>query len=173
MFIFDGDNKRIHIDGTYQAGDVIQFTPNELWSRYVDWVATGTNSRYLPAMEVIGGNSIGGGQYVGTYLFFRNDLGWRGVPPMVDGITVMINGSFFGKDPELPVMENNPGQETDLVINRSTLVTAVSTSGGSTYTLAQIADAVWSRNNRELTNVIESGPTKEEIADAVWNKVLP
>ena len=131
MFIFDGPNKRIHIELDAVSDNTVQFTPEELWSRWVDWYLTGDNSKYLPALRITGGDPIGGGQYIGNYLFFRNDLGWRGVPPEVDGITIIINGAFFGEDPMLPVMVNNPGQETDLVINRSSMVTAVA-SGGTT-----------------------------------------
>ena len=100
MFIFDGPNKRVRICEECIAGGVAQFTVNELWSRYVDWVAQGDNSKYLPAMRVIGGDSIGGGQYLGTYLFFRNDLGWLGVPPPVDGVTIVIDGAFYLKATE-------------------------------------------------------------------------
>ena len=145
MFTFDGANKRIHIELDAVSNNMVTFTPEMLWSRWVDWYLTGDNSKYPQALRITGGDPIGGGQYIGNYLFFRNDLGWRGVPPMVDGITIIINGAFYGEDPLLPVMENNPNQETDLVINRSSMVTAVDTGGGSTYTLEQIADAVWAK----------------------------
>lgn len=144
MFTFDGANKRIHIELDAVNNNVVTFTPEMLWSRWVDWYLTGDNSKYPQALRITGGDPIGGGQYIGNYLFFRNDLGWRGVPPMVDGVFIVINGAFYAEDPNLPVMENNAGQETDLVINRSSIVTSVA-GGGSTYTLDQIADAVWSK----------------------------
>ena len=131
MFIFDGPNKRIHIELGAVTNNTITFTPEELWSRWVDWCLTGDNSKYLPAMRITGGDPIGGGQYIGNYLFLRNDLGWRGVPPAIDGVAIIINGAFYAEDPLLPVMENRPGQETDLVINRSSIVTAVSGGGGT------------------------------------------
>ena len=176
MFTFDGANKRIRINNSAVSNGVVTFTPQQLWAEYIDWYLTGDNSKYGEAFRTIGGDIVNSqtGEAVGIYLFMRNDLGWRGVPPTVDGVAVVINGAFYAEDSTLPVMENNVGQETDLVINRSVINTAIVSSGsGVSYTLAQIADAVWSRDNRELTNVIESGPTKEEIADAVWSKVLP
>lgn len=131
MFIFDGPNKRIRIENSAVTDGVVQFTPEELWSRWVDWYLTADNSKYQPALRITGGDPIGGGQYIGNYLFFRNDLGWRGVPPTIDGVAVIINGAFFGEDSTLPVMENNAGQETDLIINRSSMVTnTVSGSSG-------------------------------------------
>lgn len=66
--------------------------------------------------------------------------------PTINGVTIVINGAFYGEDPSLPVMVNNPNQETDLVINRSSMVTnTVSGGSGMSYTLEQIADAVWNK----------------------------
>lgn len=132
MFTFDGPNKRISIDNSSVINGVVQFTPEELWSRWMDWYLTDDNSKYPPALRITGGDPIGSGQYIGNYLFFRNDLGWRGVPPSIDGVTVVINGAFYGEDPMLPVMINNLGQETDLVINRSSMVTNTAAGGGTT-----------------------------------------
>lgn len=131
MFTFDGPNKRILIDNSAVIDGVVTFTPEELWSRWMDWYLTSDNSKYPQALRITGGDPIGGGQYIGNYLFFRNDLGWRGIPPTIDGVTIMINGAFYGEDPTLPVMVNNPGQETDLVINRSSMVTNTAAGGGS------------------------------------------
>lgn len=169
MFIFDGPNKRIHICEECAPGGVARFTVNQLWSRYVDWVAQDDNSKYPPAMRVIGGDSIGSGQYVGTYLFFRNDLGWRGVPPPVDGVTIIIDGSLYGQDAMLPVMENLPNQQTDLVINRSTLVTAVSTSGAPAPTAQEVAAATVSL----LTSrIIENGMTNDDLTRLMASVLL-
>ncbi len=143
MFIFNGDTQRILIEPTAVSGQVVQFTPAQLWTAYVDWVATGDNSKYLPALECVM-VPIGVNQYVGPYVFIRNDLGWQGTPPAVDPVTVVIDGSFYAKDPLLPVMENQPGQETDLVINRAAITSTIAVAGGgASYTLEQIADAVW------------------------------
>ena len=144
MFTFDGANKRIYIDNSAVINGTISFTPEQLWSRWIDWYLTGDNSKYPQALRITGGDPIGGGQYIGNYLFFRNDLGWRGVPPTIDGVTVIINGAFFGEDPTLPVMENNIGQETDLIINRSSMVTNTA-AGGSAIDINELAAAIASQ----------------------------
>ena len=143
MFIFDGDARKIYIKPAAVAGQVVQFTPAQLWTAYVDWVATDRNSKYLPAFEVVM-VPLGSGQYVGPYLFIRNDLGWVGVPPVADRVTIVINGSFYAKNDMLPVMENIPGQETDLVINRSTLTTtmAVNSTGSDLSAVLAKLDAI-------------------------------
>jgi hypothetical protein len=57
-----------------------------------------------------------------------------GVPPAVDPITIVINGSFYAKDPLQSVMANQPGQETDLVINRAAITSTVTVGGGTDLT---------------------------------------
>lgn len=148
MFTFDGANKRIHIDNSAVSNGVVSFTPEQLWTAYVDWYLTSDNSKYGEAFRTVGGDivNVTTGEAIGNYLFIRNDLGWRGVPPTINRVTVVINGAFYAQDSTLPVMENNVGQETDLVINRSVINTAISSGGGGySYTLEQIADAVWSK----------------------------
>jgi len=137
-FIFEGDSLHIHINEVMVVNGSIEFTVEELWTEWVDWVLTGDNSKYPFALRQTGGDPIGGGQYIGNYVFLRNDLGWRGKPPVIEGVRVVINGAFYAEDSTLPVMLNNAGQETDLIINRSSMVTTVATGGTSGVTLAEL-----------------------------------
>ena len=143
MFIFDGPNLKIYIEPSAVAGDVVVFTPQQLWSSWIDWIAEGDNSKYPLAFESVM-IPLDGSTLLGQYLFIRNDLGWVGVPPIADKVTVVINGSFYAKDDRLPVMENIPGQETDLVINRSTLTTtmAVNSTGSDLSAVLAKLDAI-------------------------------
>jgi hypothetical protein len=156
MFIFDGQNKRIHIDNSAVVDGVVRFTPEQLWSRWVDWYLTDDNSKYQQALRITGGDAIGGGQYIGNYLFFRNDLGWRGVPPTIDGVTIIIDGAFYGEDATIPVMENNPNQETDLIINRSSMVTNTTSSGAVDLTAVMT----------KLNAIQSSMATKKDVYNA-------
>ena len=143
MFIFDGPNLKIYIEPSAVAGDVVVFTPQQLWSSWIDWIAEGDNSKYPLAFESVM-IPLDGSTLLGQYLFIRNDLGWVGVPPIADKVTIVINGSFYAKDDRLPVMENIPGQETDLVINRSTLTTtmAVNSTGSDLSAVLAKLDAI-------------------------------
>ena len=133
-FVFDGASKKIFIDPSAVSGTVITFTPQELWTEWVEWVSIGDNSKYLPAFESVM-IPLDDTTMLGQYLFIRNDLGWRGVPPEATHISIIINGSFYAKDAQQPVMENRVNQETDLVINRSTLTsTALINSDGANMT---------------------------------------
>ena len=152
-FQFDGNTQRIYIDPTAVSGSVITFTPQELWTEWIDWVSVGDNSKYLPAFESVM-IPLDATTMLGQYLFIRNDLGWRGVPPAADQVTIVINGSFYAKDPALPVMVNHPNQETDLVINRSTLTnTAMINSAGTDLTTVM----------NKLTELQNSMATKSDV----------
>ena len=126
MFVFDGANRKIYIDPMAVTGSVITFTPQQLWSEWVQWVSESDNSKYPLAFESVM-LPLDSTTMLGQYLFIRNDLGWVGVPPEADHVSIIINGSFYAKDPSLPIMENIPNQETDIVINRSTLTSTVNT----------------------------------------------
>lgn len=141
-FVFDGSAKKIYINPEALSGDVITFTPQHLWSEWIDWAAMEGNAKYLPAFESVM-IPLDETTLLGQYLFIRNDLGWRGVPPVADKVTIIIDGSFYAKDANLPIMENIPNQETDIIINRSTLTSTPIITGGYSYSLEQIADAVW------------------------------
>ena len=159
MFIFDGPNLKIYIEPSAVVGDVIMFTPQQLWSEWIDWIAEGDNSKYPLAFESVM-IPLDGSTLLGQYLFLRNDLGWRGVPPAADRISIIINGSFYAKDSLLPVMENIPNQETDLVINRSTLTTtmAVNNTGSD---LNEVLTRL-----TQLENKVNKTATKADVINA-------
>lgn len=128
-FTFDGPNKRIYGKDSAVIDGIFSFSIYELYSDWKRWLQEDSeNLKYLPAFRTIGGDPIGGGAYVGFYLFMRNDLGWRGVPPNINNTTIMIEGSFFGESPNLPVMEMIPGNTTSMIVNRSALSLGVSTT---------------------------------------------
>ena len=153
-FVFDGVNKKIFINDSMLVNSSVSFSMQRLWTDWVVWLSEGDNAKYLPALRVTGGDPIGGGLYVGTYVFLRNDLGWRLVPPNVDGCKVEIDGALYGESPDLPMMENYPDQQVDFIISRSSLVTTVDSGGtGTSGTLSanDIAMAVWNYANKTLT----------------------
>lgn len=151
-FIFEGNSLHIHIDESAVVNGAVSFTVEELWTEYLIWFAQGDNSKYPPALRLTGGDPIGGGQNIGNYVFLRNDLGWRGKPPLLDGVAVVIDGAFYAEDSTLPIFENNPNQETDIIINRSSMVTAVETgtSGSSSgITMSELQSEM-----KKLANLI-------------------
>lgn len=149
MFIFDGDSREIQLDENYVVNGVIAFSVQQLWSRWVDWNAQ-TSGIYPRAFDIIMVPKPSGG-FIGPYLFLRNDLGWVGVPPPIDGCAIRITGgSFYGMDANLPVLRNLPNQETSVVMEQSDIVNTVSTNGVVVPTTAEIAAAVWQHSTAAL-----------------------
>lgn len=135
---FDGINKVITLSsGTTELG------VRDLWSRWVDWLLTSDNSKYLIAFEQVGGNDIdiSAGTSIPIYLFMQN--GWK-IKPQEANHTLNVNDGILlvdgGGDPF-----NNTSGAYVVRINYSQPVQAitVATGGGSgAPTASQIADAV-------------------------------
>lgn len=159
MFIFDGPNLRIYIEPSAVEGSVVVFTPQQLWSAWINWIAEGDNSKYPFAFESVM-IPLDETTLLGQYLFIRNDLGWRGVPPAADHISMVINGSFYPKDSRLPIMINQPNQETDLVINRSTLTTTMAVGGGTTDLSGVMSKLT------QIQAALEGKATKADVVNA-------
>ncbi len=58
----------------------------------------------------------------------RNDLGWRGVPPDVGDIQVVIEGNFYPSDPMTPFFIPWPGVVTVIQSRVSQMTQTISTS---------------------------------------------
>lgn len=94
---FDPVARRIVLDSA-------AVTASEVWSRWVEWVAAGDNSKYPAALRQVGGDELGGGLLVPAYFFLMN--GWR-VRPMEASHTLVITGNLFvdgGGQPVVPTL---------------------------------------------------------------------
>ena len=147
-FIFDGPTKTIEGDPSAVVSGVFSFTAQELYSEWVDWTTQGDNLKYLPAFSTAGGDSLGGGTFLGAYVFIRNDLGWRGVPPDVGDVQVVIEGNFYPTNETLPFFIPWPGVVTVISsrVSQMTQTVEVNTGGGSTLSVPDIVAGVWGAN---------------------------
>jgi hypothetical protein len=164
-YTFDGVNKVITLD----AG-VVTMSVRDVYSRWVDWyISVSGNQKYLPAFLTVGGDVIdaSAGTSIPIYGFLVN--GWRIKPQEADH-TLSVNDGILlvsgGGDPFL-------GTTGDYVvrINYQQPVQAITVNtaggGGSSYTLEQIADAVWSSANRSLSQKVA---TPSDVIAAVFAK---
>jgi hypothetical protein len=134
---FDGPNRRIVLtSGTVGVG------VRELWSRWVDWVATSDNSKYLPALRSVGGDDIdvSAGTFIPIYAYLLND--WRIRPQEADHTLAVDDGILLvegGGDPFV-----NPFGDFVVRIRYDNPVQAitVATGGSSGPSAASIAAAV-------------------------------
>jgi hypothetical protein len=84
---FDGPNKLAVLTAGTVSLDVV-----ELWSRWIDWLLTGDNSKYLPAMRSVGGDPLSETKDLGTTFFMTN--GWRIRPQEADH-WLTVNGNLY------------------------------------------------------------------------------
>lgn len=140
---FDPTNKRIILDTTYVESI-------DLYSRWKEWVATGDNSKYLPAFSTVGGEPLGGDLFVARYFFLLNN--WR-IRPMESSHTLVIDGNISvlgGGDPVVPTLG------TYKVLVQYTVpmqAQGIATSGSTGPTAAEIADAVRAELAAELAKI--------------------
>jgi hypothetical protein len=134
---FDGPNKVIIL-----TSGTVALSVRDLWSRWVDWLLTSDNSKYLPAMSLLGGDEIDpvAGTTIPVYISLLN--GWRIRPQAAnhtlgvsDGILLVLGGG----DPFV-----NPSGSFVVRINYQQPVQAIgfSTGGGGGATPEQIAAAI-------------------------------
>ncbi len=147
---FDGATKL----ATLSTGTVA-LSVADLWSRWVDWAATGTNSKWLPMFSTVGGDVIdaGAGTSIPLYAFLVN--GWRVKPQEANHTLNVTTGVLLvsgGGDPFI----NTTGSFV-VRVNYSQPVQAitVSTGGGGGSTAADI----WAYSSRTLTSGSGTGLT--------------
>jgi hypothetical protein len=150
--IFDGPNKKIIV----QVGtDTLDMA--DVYSRWVDWLLTSDNSKYLLAFSSSGGLTILPGQTQTTYFYLVN--GWKidtcsefeGVNHslQVDGIILCDDfSSPFYIDPLMPMT---------MVTNVVPLKTETVATGGAEIDIPAIASGVWN-----ATSGVETGMTPKQ-----------
>jgi hypothetical protein len=134
---FDPANRRIILD-------TLTVTASEIWSRWVDWVNTSDNGKYLPALTQVGGDDLGTGLSIPIYIFLQN--GWR-VRPMEANHALTITGNLFVAGGGVPVVNTIGAYNVSVQYTVPVQAQAVSTGGGG----ASAAD-IWAYPTRTLTD---------------------
>lgn len=149
---FDGPTKLM----TLSAGTTI-VSVRDLYSRWVDWLLTGDNSKYVLAFASLGGDDVdaGAGTKVPVYAFLVN--GWKVKPQeanhtlnVTDGI-LLVSG---GGDPFV----NTTGSFV-VRVNYQQPVQAISFDSGGGGGGATAAE-VWAYGDRQLT--VATGLTSDQ-----------
>lgn len=155
-YSIDGANKIISL-----TAGTTEVSIRDLWSRWVDWLLTSDNSKYLIALEQVGGNNIdvSAGTYIPIYVFLKN--GWK-IRPQEASHTLVINDGIIIVDGGGDPFVNTLGTYS-IRINYSQPVQAitVSTGGGSGLTLGQI----------ESSTVLAKEATIESSTQSIKNHI--
>lgn len=113
-YVFDGPNKIITFDVSTTELDV-----RDLWSRYIDWLATSDNGKYLEAMRVVGGDPLPGSKALGITYFMLN--GWK-IKPYEENHSLIINGNLYSEDGSSPYTNVIGNYQVMLINSVSSLV---------------------------------------------------
>lgn len=144
---FDGPNRIIYVNNLVTDLNVEQ----DIYSDWKEWSLQSNNFEYPQALSTIGGEPIGGGQYVGSTFFLEN--GWR-IKSWSGDHSLVVDGNLFTREAgEFPFL-SVPGYSVNYIMARLQLVQAIevpvyitsSQGSGSAYTPEQIAQAVWNYN---------------------------
>ena len=124
-YTFDGINSLIIL-----PLNVTTINVNDIYSRWVDWVLTSDNSKYLPAFRSVGGDPISGTLSLSPTYFLTN--GWYIRPSEADQY-LTVNGNLFtdpsGSNPFIATLGNY-----NVVIQyvTSNVVSTIATGSGLT-----------------------------------------
>jgi hypothetical protein len=99
---FDGPNKKIRLTIGTTAVEV-----DDMYSRWVDWFLTSDNSKFLPAIRNVGGDSISATKDLGLTFFLLN--GWRIVPQDADH-RLTLNGNLYTDPSGYSPIDSVPGR---------------------------------------------------------------
>ena len=140
-FTFDGVNKIISCElGT------VSFSATEVYSRWKSWVQEDPErAKYEPAFNnSLGGESLGGGVLVGSYVFLQN--GWK-IRPQEQNHQLIISGNLFPIPDTAALFTNTIGSYKAVIGMRTSSLTqqVISSSGGSSVSASDVASAVWDK----------------------------
>ncbi len=160
--IFDGPNMKICLEAS--DGDSVDVI--DIYSRWKDWVVTSNGSQFAEAFTVIGGETIGTGLKAGAYFFLNTVDGWM-IRPREESHNLSLNGNLFPVQVGDDIFALTLGTyQVEIQLRNSSLTQQVSTGGGSSLTVEEIADAVWSRIPHVSTTL-----TAGEILTNTYSKV--
>lgn len=141
---FDGDNRLILIN----YGETNIDVGADIYSDWKEWALIYDYSKYPVAISAIGGEPIGSGEFVGTTYFLEN--GWRIKPWEGSHNLTMVGNLYTREEGGIPYVNTTGNWKINITNKVSTIVRQV-----------------------ESSNNTGSIPTADEIATAVWNKIIP
>lgn len=163
--LFDGPNKLITLDT-----GVVSLTIQQLWSDWVRWHATSDNGKYLPAMRLLGGDTIDAvaSTTVPFYVYLQN--GWRIRPQEADHTLSVSGGILLVEEGGDPFVDTLGGFTVRILYQQPLEAINVGVSAAAIPTPAEIAQAVRLEMTAELSKINSIiVPTVTEIADGVWS----
>jgi hypothetical protein len=170
---FDGVNKLISLS----TGTTTLSVP-DLYSRWKDFVKTGTNAKYLPAFSTTGGDPIDvtAGTSVPLYLFLVN--GWKVKPQEANHTLNVTSGVLLVLGGGTPFIQTYGNYNVQIIYSQPVQAITVAT-GGSSISPQTISDSVWNASansyntsgttGNKLNSASAGGVDYAALGLAVWN----
>lgn len=161
-YTFDGLNKRVIL-----STGTVTLSCTDLWSRYVDWLAIGDNSKYITAFRTVGRDESD----IPLYLFINDIDGWAIVPQSSNHVLAVTDGVLKTESGSSGNPFVFPAGSFNIQIDRQVPGVAIgySTTGETTGpTLAEIRAAIRLELAPELSLIdapISSRATVTEIME--------
>ena len=134
--IFNGQDRTIQFDNTCIDHRHILYgkiwyimDAAEMYSEWKRWCVLEDGAKYPPAFSVIGGEDIGSGLRVGTYIFLLVSNGWTLVGPDEDDVTIQITGNLYPDIANYPVITTYLLNHFVLIMRNSSLTQTINTGG--------------------------------------------
>lgn len=164
-YTFDGINKTITLasPGGTASPSTINLDVIDLYSRWKDWVLLSDNSKYYEAFITVGGEPIGGGQSISSYIFLTN--GWKIKPPEEDCVINTSNGNLASDDASNPFIPTTG----DFTVQVSYFNSSNSITQGAS-TPQSVRDAMLLAPTEGAT--VQTGSLEDLIQQAVQNALL-
>lgn len=101
-----------------------QFTAEDMYSEWKEWVIADDNAKYEKAFDTTGGDPVGNNQEIAPYFFLRNNSGWRIKMPPQNG-ELIISGNLFPRDSSQPMFIQAENYDAFLRLEVSTRAVVV------------------------------------------------
>ena len=135
---------RVYDGGTALEPILSTMVQKDLWSRWIDFTQTAPWA--FPAFSRSGGNLRPTGEYASVDFQLLTSLGWRIVLANYPHESIFF-GNLFSEGTDS--LFDNSRLTVQGIVPRlqgsANLLTFITESGGSTYTVSEIADAVWNK----------------------------
>lgn len=163
-YIFDGPSKKIQLTTgttTVEVGD--------MYSRWIDWLLTGDNSKYLPAMRNVGGEPISSTKNLGVTYFLVN--GWRVVPDAADH-RLTLSGNLVTDPAGFSPVDTQPGYSIIVEYSVSSLVDSTIVSVGSGLSVEEHDQLMTLPNAETIEGSVLDAQTSGHVAAGTVGKAI-
>lgn len=166
-FVFDGVEKIISLTPGTTSFDV-----QDMYSRWKDWIQLSDNSKFVPAFgNSVGGESLGGGQFVGGYFFLQN--GWL-IKPQAADHTLTVNGNLFPVPDSAPLFKKtDDDNQVNIVLRVSSLTQGITVDGSASNDVWNTAEKDYVLNSLAtlLNNPTTTSATRIIVKELVGQLV--